>query len=375
MAPLTGHRVVELAGLGPAPFAGMMLADMGAEVIRIDRVGGKAALGVSTPLDRGRLSVAIDVRTERGLAVLMRLVGTADVLIEPFRPGVAERLGFGPDVALAANPRLVYGRMTGWGQTGPLAHTAGHDINYIALAGVLGAVGRRDEAPVPPLNLIGDFGGGGMLLTCGVLAALLERAGTGRGQVVDAAMVDGSALLMAMIYGMRAAGTWSDERGTNVLDGGAPFYDTYRTADGGWMAVGAIEPQFFKALAAGLGMGDAELPRQYDRKRWPEMRARFAEAFAGRTRDQWTAHFEGTDACVTPVLSMAEAATHPHNVERGTFRLVDGVSQPAPAPRFSEGDGPTSWAPELGADTRKVLAAAGYADADLDALRAEGVIS
>lgn len=375
LGALSGIRVLELAGLGPAPFAGMMLADLGADVVRVDRPGGKSTMGMTTPLDRGRRSVAVNLRDLRGKDVVLRLVDSADVLLEPFRPGVAERLGIGPDVVLARNPALIYGRMTGWGQQGPLTQEAGHDINYIALAGALGAIGRRGEAPVPPLNIVGDFGGGGMLLAYGVLAALVERASSGEGQVVDAAMVDGTALLMGMIYGMRSAGAWSDERGSNVLDGGAPFYDTYRTSDGGFVAVGAIEPQFFAALVTGLGIDAAQLPRQHDRKRWPEMRSRFADAFAQRTRDEWVAALAGTDACVTPVLSMSEAVKHPHNAARGTFVDVAGEPQPAPAPRFSRTPAKSPEpAPEVGAHTDEVLAGCGYGADEIAQLRADGTV-
>lgn len=375
LGALSGIRVLELAGLGPAPFAGMMLADLGADVVRVDRPGGKSTMGMTTPLDRGRRSVAVNLRDLRGKDVVLRLVDSADVLLEPFRPGVAERLGIGPDVVLARNPALIYGRMTGWGQQGPLTQEAGHDINYIALAGALGAIGRRGEAPVPPLNIVGDFGGGGMLLAYGVLAALVERASSGEGQVVDAAMVDGTALLMGMIYGMRSAGAWSDERGSNVLDGGAPFYDTYRTSDGGFVAVGAIEPQFFAALVTGLGIDAAQLPRQHDRKRWPEMRSRFADAFVQRTRDEWVAALAGTDACVTPVLSMSEAVKHPHNAARGTFVDVAGEPQPAPAPRFSRTPAKSpDPAPEVGAHTDEVLAGCGYGADEIAQLRADGTV-
>lgn len=335
MGPLEGVRVVELAGLGPAPFAGMVLSDLGADVLRLDRADGALLAVPNDPLHRGRPSVTVDLKSAGGVDVVLRLAELADVLIEGFRPGVAERLGIGPEPCTARNPRLVYARMTGWGQSGRLAARAGHDINYIALAGALGALGRAGEPPAPPLNLIGDFGGGGMLLALGVTAALLERERSGRGQVVDAAMVDGAALLTSFLYGLRAAGIWSDDRGTNLLDGGAPFYDTYETADGGYVAVGALEPQFYAALLTGLGLAEEALPGQHDRAGWPELRERFAGVFASRTRDDWAAHFADVDACVTPVLSAAEAPHHPHNAERGTFTAVRGLIQPAPAPRFS----------------------------------------
>ncbi len=376
MTVLSGIRVVELAGLGPAPFACMLLSDLGADVIRVDRRPGKPASGITTPLDRGRRSIVVDLKNPQGVEVVLSLAATADVLIEPFRPGVAERLGIGPVEVMRRNERLVYGRMTGWGQEGPLATTAGHDINYIALSGVLGAIGRRGEAPVPPLNLIGDFGGGGMLIAFGVLAALLERATSGRGQVVDAAMVDGSATLMAVIFGMWGQGTWLDERGTNVLDGGAPFYDTYLTADNEYLAVGALEPQFYAEVLRGLGLDGADLPGQYERSRWPELRALFAAEFRRRSRADWMRHFEGSDACVTPVLSMSEAVAHPHNVSREVFCTVDGIDQPVPVPRFSRTPSPTPTSPpRIGAHTEEVLAGAGYSTAEIESLAAAGVVT
>ncbi|MFI7601929.1 CaiB/BaiF CoA transferase family protein [Actinoplanes sp. NPDC049681] len=337
--PLAGVRVVELAGLAPGPFGGMLLADLGADVVRVDRAGPPAPDSLAPPsggpLQRSRRVTALDLKSPPGVADLLRLADHADVLIEGYRPGVAERLGFGPDVCLRRNPRLVYARMTGWGQQGPLAHRAGHDIDYIAVAGALDPLGRAGQAPHAPLNLLGDFAGGGMLLALGVLAALLERERSGAGQVVDAAMVDGSALLTAFLHGMIGAGRWNGPRGTNLLDGGAPFYDTYAAADGGFLAVGALEPAFYANLLAGLGLdGDPGLPDQYDRGGWPVLRQRFTEAFARRTRDEWTAIFDGRDACVAPVLSPAEAPRHPHNRARGTFVEVGADTQPAPAPRF-----------------------------------------
>jgi alpha-methylacyl-CoA racemase len=304
-----------------------------------------------------------------------RLAGRADAVIEGFRPGVMERLGLGPEVLLARNPKLVLGRMTGFGQDGPLAHAAGHDIDYIALAGVLHAVGRAGEAPVPPLNLVGDFGGGGMLLAFGVVCALLEAQRSGRGQVVDAAMIDGSAILMALTFGLYAQGAWKDERGVNVLDTGAPWYDTYRTRDGKWLAVGAIEGRFYEAFVAGLGLDRSTLPRQHDRAGWPELRRRFGEAIAARTRDEWERIFAGSDACVAPVLALAEVASHPHNAARGTFVTRDGVLQPAPAPRFSR-TVPEMGAPPqpAGADTDAVLADFGFSEMEIAALREAQVI-
>lgn len=335
--PLAGLRVIEMAGIGPGPFCAMLLADMGAEVIRIARPG--------TPDDphdilaRGRsATLRIDLRAAGGAAAapVLDLVARAEVLIEGFRPGVMERLGLGPEACHARNPRLVYGRMTGWGQHGPLAHTAGHDINYIALSGALHAIGRPGEAPVPPLNYVGDFGGGAMLLAFGILAALRETERSGRGQVIDAAMTDGAALLSAMLYGFKSAGQWSNRRGANLLDGGAHFYDTYACADGRHVAVGAIEPQFYALLRERCGIADdPAFDAQMDPARWPELKQRLAAIFRTRTRDAWCALFEGTDACVAPVLDWDEAPAHPHNVARGTFTEVDGVVQPAPAPRFS----------------------------------------
>ncbi|WP_127501016.1 CaiB/BaiF CoA transferase family protein [Actinoplanes solisilvae] len=330
MTTLSGVRVVELAGLAPGPFGCMVLADLGADVVRVDRPGGP--LLPTGPLDRGRRTVELDLKTQAGVADLLRLAASADVLVEGYRPGVAERLGFGPAECEKINPRLVYARMTGWGQDGPLAARAGHDIDYIAVAGALEPLGRPGERPHAPINLLGDFAGGGMLLAVGVLAALLERSRSGRGQVVDAAMVDGSALLMTFLHGMTASGLWNGERGENLLDGGAPFYDTYRTSDGGYMAVGALEPPFFQALLDGLDVSDVS--PQYDKSGWPAMRALLASRFLTRTRDEWTAVFASLDACVAPVLSPVEAPAHPHNHFRRTFVDVDGVTQPAPAPRF-----------------------------------------
>jgi len=377
MGPLSGVRVIEIASLAPAPFGCMILADLGADVLRIDRAErcGPDAPQPSDPLSRGRRSIGLNLKDPAAIDVLLRLVAEADVLVEGFRPGVAERLGFGPEVCAARNPRLIFARMTGWGQDGPLAPTAGHDIDYIAISGALGMVGRAGESPVPPVNLIGDFGGGGMLLALGILAAMIERAGSGQGQVVDAAMVDGSALLTSFVYGLRAAGGWQDSRGTNLLDGGAPFYDTYATADGQYVAVGALEPQFYAALLQGLGLADAGLPPQHDRQRWPELRQRFTDAFAGRSRAEWEQVFAGTDACVSPVLSLAEAPAHPHAVARDAFVSVGGVTQPAPAPRFGRtAAGQPAAPPRPGADTDAVLAGLGLSARDIAGLRARGVV-
>ncbi len=377
MGPLHGVRVIEMASLAPAPFGCMILADLGADVVRVDRVGGGDGLdlGPAGPLARSRRSIALNLKDPAGIDVLLRLADTADVLVEAFRPGVAERLGFGPQVCAGRNPRLVYARMTGWGQHGPLASTAGHDIDYIAVAGSLDPIGRAGQRPVPPLNLVGDFGGGGMLLAVGVLAALLERERSGLGQVVDAAMVDGSALLASFLYGLRAAGAWRDGRGTNLLDGGAPFYDTYRTADGRHMAVGALEPKFYAELLARLGLDPAGLPAQYDRSGWPALRAALAAAFGGRTQAEWAAVFDGSDACVAPVNSMADAPDHPHNAARGTFVDVGGLVQPAPAPRFSRTPaGPPGPPVAPGASTGEVLAGLGFSDEQISSLRERGAV-
>ncbi len=377
MGPLEGMTVIEVASLGPGPFCAMVLADLGARVIRIDRKeGGGASLPLAMdPLSRGRQSLVLDLKRPEAVGVLLRLVEGVDALVEGFRPGVAERLGIGPDACLARNPGLVYTRMTGWGQKGPLAARAGHDIDYIALVGALHPIGRAGGPPVPPLNLLGDFGGGGMLAALGVLAALWERGHSGRGQVVDAAMVDGSALLTAMFHGMRAAGLWSDERGTNLLDSGAPFYDCYETADGRHMAVGALEPQFFMGLVSGLGLDPAGLPMQYDPSGWPVLRERLAEAFRTRTRDEWAEVFAGIDACVAPVLTMEEAVHHPHNASRGTFVEVGGIVQPGPAPRFSRTPAAVPSPPAApGEHTGEILAEFGFGEAEIVALRAAGAV-
>ncbi|WP_410568500.1 CaiB/BaiF CoA transferase family protein [Amycolatopsis sp. cmx-4-61] len=374
--PLAGLKVVELAGLAPGPFATMVLADLGADVVRVDRAQpGEDVLGIGTdPLARGRRSVGINTKTPEGVELVLKLCDDADVLIEGFRPGVAERIGLGPDVVHARNPQLVYGRMTGWGQDGPLAKAAGHDINYIGIAGALEPIGRAGERPVPPLNLVGDFGGGGLLLAMGVLAALYERTTSGRGQVVDASMVDGAALLTTSLHGIKAAGLWSAGRGENMLDGGAPFYDTYETADGKYVAVGAIEMRFWGDLVKVLELDPTELPLHIDKTQWPRLREIVAGAIAKHTRDELVARAEGTDACLTPVLSPEEAASHPHNAARGTFVEIGGMVQPAPAPRFDRTPPSTPEAPRgKGSDTEAVLAELGVTD--LDPLRAVGVIA
>ncbi|RKT56773.1 CaiB/BaiF CoA transferase family protein [Saccharothrix australiensis] len=372
--PLAGLRVVELAGLAPAPFGCMVLADLGASVVRVDRVSGGAAVPGDV-LGRGRRSIGLDLRRPEGADLLLRLVERSDVLVEGFRPGVVERLGVGPARCLARNPRLVYGRMTGWGQDGPLAGRAGHDIDYVAVAGALEPIGRAGAPPTVPLNLVGDFGGGGLLLAVGVLAALYERERSGRGQVVDAGMVDGAALLTTFLHGMKAAGAWPGGRGANLLDGGAPFYDVYEAADGRYVAVGALEDGFYAELLAVLGLAGPDLPDRRDPAGWPELRRRIAAAVATRTRDEWAALAEGTDACLAPVLTPEEAAGHAHNAARGTFVEVGGVTQPAPAPRFDRTPAGTPTAPpSVGQHTAEVLAELGLAGPEVEELRRAGVV-
>ena len=365
--PLHGIRIIEFAGIGPGPFCGMMLADHGAEVIRIERPGGR--LDPRDPLSRNRKSVVLNTKSAAGLAAARDLCRTADGLIEGYRPGVMERLGLGPDVLLADNPALVYGRMTGWGQTGPWAQAAGHDINYIALSGVLHGIGVAGEKPVPPVNYVGDFGGGAMMLAFGMVAALLAVKNGAPGQVIDAAMTDGSALLSGMSWHFLGMGLNRDAAGVNLLDGGAHFYDTYVCADGKFIAVGAIEPQFYALLREKAGLTDPAFDAQHDRAAWPVLKARLAAIFVTKTRDEWAAIFGATDACVAPVLSMREAAAHPHNVARGTFADVGGVTQPMPAPRYSvtATDAPHP-APQAGADTAAVLAELGYDEAQIAAV-------
>lgn len=376
--PLDGVVVTELAGLGPAPFAGMVLSDLGARVLRIDRTPGTGG-GLFPPsrndlLSRGRESLAVDLKRPEGVEIVLRCVERSDALIEGFRPGVAERLGVGPAECLARKRSLVYGRMTGWGQEGPLASTAGHDIDYIAVSGALHPIGPADR-PVPPLNLVGDFGGGGMLLVVGVLAAIVQARATGLGQVVDAAMTDGSALLSTSHHGFIADGWWTTTRDSNLLDGGAPFYSVYETSDGRHVAVGALEPQFFAALLDGLGLNPEDIGSQGDRDRWADMKVEFAERFRTRTRDEWARHFDGTDACVAPVLSLTEAPAHPHNRHRQTFVEVDGVIQPGPAPRFGETPAGISHGPvSPGADTDSVLTELGYNPSDIGKLRESGAV-
>jgi len=374
--PLAGVRVVQLASLAPAPFGCMVLADLGAEVIRVERAGGGDALAVpSGYFDRGQRSIAVDLRTPEGVQVVLDLIRDADVLVEGFRPGVTERLGVGPEDCWRVNPGLVYGRLTGFGQDGPLASAAGHDINYISLAGALEPIGRAGERPYAPLNIVADFAGGGFLLVIGVLAALRERDVSGRGQVVDAAMVDGAALLTTFFHAMASAGLWTQERGTNFFDGGAAFYDTYECSDGGFMAVGSVEPQFYALLLERLGLSEADLPHPFDTSRADELRTAFAEVFKTRTRDAWEQVFAGVDACVTPVLSPWEAHAHPHNAARDTFVEVAGQRQPAPAPRFSRTPAPVPGrAPRTGADTDALLTGLGYDTARLQDLRDRGIV-
>ena len=379
MGPLNGLTVIELAGLGPAPMAGMMLADMGATVIRVERASrGSQPRAMKDASLRGKKSIVLDLKSQAGREVLLKIVETADVLIEGFRPGVTEKLGIGPDDLWARNPKLVYGRMTGWGQDGPLAQAAGHDINYIALTGALHAVGTAGAKPVVPLNLVGDMGGGGMLLVNGVLAAVIEAGRSGKGQVVDAAMVDGTAQLMWMFHGFHASGMWdADRRGANMLDGGAPYYGTYETSDGKYIAIGSIEPQFYAELVARAGL-DAQVfapGSQNDRGQWPDFSARLTALFLTRTRDEWCTLMEGTDVCFAPVLTMTEAPDHPHNRARGTYIDVDGYAQPAPAPRFSRTPSQVQHGQhEVGADAAEVLQAHGFDAAAIAALKAAGTV-
>ena len=383
MGPLQGIRLVEIAGIGPGPFAAMVLSDMGAEIVRIDRPSGKVGgtAGRMSPkqnvLNRGRRSIAVDLKKPEGVKTVLRLVEKADGLIEGFRPGVMERLGLGPDACFAVNPKLVYGRITGWGQDGPLARAAGHDLNYIALSGVLHAIGREGGKPVPPLNLIGDFGGGGMLLAFGMVCGLLETSRSGKGQVVDAAMVDGASLLMAMPYAFFAAGLWEDRRGVNILDSGAHFYEVYETADGKYVSIGSIEPRFYAELLEKTGLSsDPEFARQMDRTMWPRLKQRLAEVFRGKTRDEWCEIMEGSDLCFAPVMSLAEAPDHHHLKARETFVTPDGPRQPAPAPRFSRTRPEIQGAPPAaGEHSREALADWGFSESEIDDLEAAGAVS
>ncbi|NOT54758.1 MAG: CoA transferase [Deltaproteobacteria bacterium] len=379
MGVLSGYKIVEFAGIGPAPMCAMLLSDMGAEVLRIDRAED-ANLGIPTEakygvLNRGRRSVAIDLKKKEGAEVALKLIAKADALIEGFRPKVMERLGLGPDVCLARNPKLVFGRMTGWGQDGPLAHAAGHDINYIALTGALHSIGRKGEAPVPPLNLVGDFGGGGVYLALGVVAGILEAQKSGKGQVIDVAMTDGASSLMAAIYGLRAAGRWSDVRGENILDTGAHYYDVYETSDKKYISIGSIEPKFYADLLRLSGLQHEELPRQQDRQAWPALKERVAKIFKTKTREEWCTIMEGSDVCFAPVLSLEEAPRHPHNRERGTFVEIDGVIQPAPAPRFARTPSAIQRPPAApGAHTDEALGDWGFSATELAQLHGNGTI-
>ncbi len=380
MGPLSGIKIVELAGIGPGPFAGMMLSDMGADIVRVDRAQQVAPANFDKPnlepMYRGRRSVGVDLKKPEGVELVLRLVERADALVEGYRPGVTERLGLGPDVCLARNPRLVYGRMTGWGQDGPMAQAAGHDINYIALAGALAHFGRAGAKPTPPINLVGDFGGGGMLMAFGVVCGILEAQRSGRGQVLDVAMIDGVALLMSMMWGLKKIGFWDEVAGTNVLDTGAPFYDTYETADGKFVSLGSLEPQFYAELVQRLGIDAQELPAQMDRSGWDALRERFTQLFRTKTRDEWDAVLRGTDACYAPVLTMSEAARDEHMLARRTIIERDGVEQPAPAPRFSRTEPEVRRsAPWAGQHTDEALADWGIPAGDVVKLRETGAIA
>lgn len=379
MGPLAGLKIIEIAGIGPGPFCAMLLADMGADVLRIDRTE-PSGLGISQDprfdlLTRGRRSVAIDLKQPEGVAAVLQLVSKADGFIEGFRPGVAERLGIGPEQCLDRNPRLVYGRMTGWGQDGPIAHSAGHDINYIALAGALHGIGRSGEAPVPPLNLVGDFGGGAMFLAFGLVSALLEASRSGRGQVVDVSMVEGASYLMTAFFGMQASGFWQQARGENVLDTGAHYYNVYETSDGQYISIGSIEPKFYAELLETLGLASEDLPKQNDRAQWPAMKERLSKLFKTKTRDEWCAVMEGSDICFAPVLSLSEVHEHAHNKARGSFIEIEGVVQPAPAPKFSRTQAEIQRPPpRRGEHTKTALSDWGLAPAEIAALEEAGAI-
>ena len=377
MGPLNGLKIIEIGGIGAGPFCGQMLGDMGAHVVRVDRKGQDRTI-VSAKYDvlhRNRRSITLDLKKPEGIDTALRLIETSEVLIEGFRPGVMEKLGLGPELCFKRNPRLIYGRMSGWGQDGPLVQTAAHDINCLSLTGALHAIGRAGEKPVPPLNIIGDFGGGGLLLAFGIMCALYETQTSGHGQVVDAAMVDGAAALMGFYYGLWAAGVWTDERGTNRLDGGAHFYDTYETADGLWVSVGSVEPQFYGPLLELLGVDDPEFDDQMDRTKWPELKKKLEAVFLTKTRNEWCEIMEGKDVCFTPVLSYEEAIKHPHNKDRGTFVDVQGVMQPAPAPRFGRtSPGQPETAPDPGQHTDVILLEYGFKQTEIEALRDHEVI-
>jgi alpha-methylacyl-CoA racemase len=376
MGPLKGLKIIEMAGIGPGPFCGMVLADLGAKIIRVDRA---SAIGTGSKQDaanRGKKSIAVDLKSEEGVEVVLKLVETADAIFEGFRPGVMERLGLGPDVCSERNERIVFGRMTGWGQEGPLANAAGHDINYISLTGALAAIGRPGSPPVPPLNLIGDFGGGGMLLALGLLAALLESKESKKGQVVDAAMTDGSALLMTMIYSMYSSGMWKTSMGSNLLDGGSHFYDTYECKDGKFISLGSIEPQFYALLCQIAELDESIFGKQMSRDSWPEQKEAIKKIILDKTRDEWCELMEGTDVCFAPVLDMSEAPKHPHNIERKTFIDLEGVTQPAPAPRFSRTEPEVVSSPSIvGEHTDEVLTSIGFSDEDINTLKTSGAVA
>jgi alpha-methylacyl-CoA racemase len=379
MGPLQGTRIIELAGIGPGPFCGMLLADLGAEVVLVDRKGGTLPFNAQPKYDltrRGKRSIAVDLKQPGAAEVVLRLVERADALIEGFRPGVMERLGLGPDACLSRNPRLAYGRLTGWGQHGPLAKAAGHDINYVAVSGILHHTGHRDSAPSIPPTVVGDVGGGAMFMAVGLLAAVLNARATGRGQVIDAAITDGCALMSTLVQGLRAQHLWADRRQSNALDGGAHWYDCYQCADGEWISVGALEPQFYRLLVEKCGLAGQGLEQaQFDVARWPELKQRFGDLFRRKTRAEWCEMLEGTDVCFAPVLSFAEAAVHPQNLERNAYVEIDGISQPAPAPRFSGTPAEVRSPPvAIGADAGQLLLEAGYSAAEVEALRSGGIV-
>ncbi|MCS5547899.1 MAG: CoA transferase [SAR86 cluster bacterium] len=376
MGPLKGLKIIEMAGIGPGPFCGMVLADLGAEIIRVDRASAIGTGSKKEPSNRGKKSIAVDLKAKEGVEVVLKLVETADAIFEGFRPGVMERLGIGPEVCLARNDRIVFGRMTGWGQEGPLANAAGHDINYISLSGALAAIGRPGSPPVPPLNLIGDFGGGGMLLALGLVAALLESKESKQGQVVDAAMTDGSALLMTMIYSMQSSGMWKTTMGSNLLDGGSHFYDTYECKDGKFISIGSIEPQFYALLCQIAELDEKVFSKQMSRDLWPEQKEEIKKIFLKKTRDEWCELMEGTDVCFAPVLDMTEAPQHPHNKERKTFIDLEGVTQPAPAPRFSRTEPEVVSSPSIvGEHTNEVLSSIGLSEEDISTLKTSGAVA
>ena len=376
MGPLKGLQIIEMAGIGPAPFCGMVLSDLGANVIRVDRVTSAGSVSRQEASNRGKKSIAVDLKTPKGIEIVLNLVAASDAIFEGFRPGVMEKLGLGPDVCLQKNKKIVFGRMTGWGQEGPLAHAAGHDINYISLSGVLATIGRPGSPPVPPLNLIGDYGGGGMLLALGLVAALFETKSSGKGQVIDAAMVDGSALLMTMIYNMRGMGLWKDSLGSNFLDGGAHFYDTYECKDGKYISIASIEPKFYQLLRETTPLEDSIFDDQLSRESWSEQKKSLKEIFLKKTQQEWCDLMEGTDICFAPVLNMAEAPEHPHNKARDTFIELEGIVQPAPAPRFSR-TAPEVYPPPayVGEHTGEVLKSIGMQDSDIEDLKASGEVA